>query len=105
MAEPIEMPWKPQKTRQVEGRDSEKHQAKKHGARLHPNSGAGHIKDDASNEDTIFEFKDANKSHTLKATDLEGLFVRAVRQGKQAKYVILFGHVGLEAEITLRRAT
>lgn len=104
MAEPIDLPWKPQKTRQVEGRDSEKRQAKKHGVRLHPNSGAGHIKDDGSNDECIYEFKDANKTHTLKGEDLDGLFRRAVRQGKEAKYVILFGHVGLEAEITLRRA-
>lgn len=103
MVEPIKTSWKPKKTRQVEGRDSEKRQAKRHGARLHPNSGAGHIKDDASNDDTVYEFKDAKKQHTLKASDLEALFRRSVRQGKDAAYVILFSDNNLEATITLRR--
>jgi hypothetical protein len=98
----IPTPWNPRKTRQVEGRDSEKKQARRHGVRLHPNSGAGKIKDDASDEDRLVEFKDANISHTLNANDLDVLFRRAVAQGKEAQYIILFAN-DLEATITLRR--
>lgn len=87
-------------TRQVEGRISEKKQARKYGARLHPMSGAGSIKDDASNDETIFEFKDANRTHTLASRDLRALVVRAVRQGKDARYVVTFAD-GTVADIHL----
>lgn len=105
MAKEIITPWDNSKnTRQVEGRKSEVRQAKKYGARLHPNSGAGNIKDDASNSDTIFEFKDVAKTHQLTGASLDGLFRRAVRQGKEAQYIVLFQDVGLEAVISLRRS-
>lgn len=103
VAKAIDMPWAPQKTRQVEGRASEVKQAKKYGARVHPNSGAGHIKDDASTEEIIYEFKDSMKTHTLKGEELEALFKRAAQQGKEARYVILFNSSNLEATITLGR--
>lgn len=104
MSKEILTPWDNSKnTRQVEGRKSEVRQAKKHGARLHPNSGAGHIKDDASNAETIFEFKDVAKTHQLSGSALDGLFRRAVRQGKNAKYVVIFKEAGIEAIIDLRR--
>lgn len=95
------MPYKV-RTRQEEGRFSEKAQAKKHGVRLHPNSGAGSIKEDASDEDRVIEFKDAAKSFTLNGKDLLGTFQRAVRQGKDSVWIIKFGN-GIEAEINLTR--
>lgn len=103
MAGPIELPWQPKKSRQQEGMASEKRAAKRHGARLHPRSGAGKIKDDASNEETIFEFKDVMKSHSLSGAALDALFTRATQQGKEARYVVHFVEAGLEATITLRR--
>ena len=85
----IEMPWKAN-TRQVEGRVSEKKTAKELGARLHPNSGAGRIKFDFSNAETIFEHKDAGKTHSLNAAFLMDLFRKATRQSKDAVYIVQF---------------
>lgn len=86
----IDLPWQANPSRQVEGRISEKKTAKEFGARLHPNSGAGKIKFDFSNEDTIFEHKDAAKSHSLNAAVLLDLFRHSARQGKSACYVVQF---------------
>jgi hypothetical protein len=63
---------------------------KQRGARIHPNSGAGHIKDDGSDDHRLYEIKDARRTHTLNADELRALYVRAVRQGKQAVYLIYF---------------
>lgn len=99
--EEIEMPWQP-RTRQVEGRLSEARLAKKLGARLHPMSGAGRIKDDMSTDDHIIEAKDANLSYTLKSSDLDGLFRRAVQQGKEPLFIVTFKN-NIIAEIHLRK--
>lgn len=98
---PLGLPYSP-RTRQEEGRFSEKAQAKRHGVRLHPNSGAGRIKQDASDETRIVEFKDANKSFTLSAVDLLDTFRRAMKQGKDSVWIIKFAN-GIEATITLTR--
>ena len=95
------LPYKP-RTPQQQGRYREREQARKHGVRLHPNSGAGRIKEDASNDEKVVEFKEANKSFTLNAADLLGTFQRAVRQGKDSVWVIAFAN-GIEAEINLTR--
>ena len=87
-------------TPQVMGRKVEPGMARKLGARLHPNSGAGKIKDDASNEDTVYEFKNANRSFTLNGSDLSATHARAVRQGKEGVWVITFAN-GITAEIHL----
>lgn len=101
--DPIDLPWKPTRSRQMDGMATEKKIAKKKGARVHPRSGAGHIKDDASNESTVIEIKDAGKTHTLNAADLDGLFKRANAQGKDAEYVVYFGSKDLTATIHLQR--
>lgn len=103
MIEPIPVPWKVGRSRQEEGLVTEAKIAKKRGARVHPRSGAGRIKDDASSEDFILEIKDANKTHTLKAADLDALFRRAVSQGKTPQYVIYFQSVDLTATIEFKR--
>lgn len=77
--------------------------ARDRGARLHPNSGAGRIKDDASNDDTIFEFKNVSRTHTLKGKDLLGLFWRALRQGKEARYVVYFEDEDITVEATITK--
>lgn len=87
----ISLPWEP-RSRQKEGERTERRIVKKRGGRVHPRSGAGRIKDDGSTDTEVIEVKDANVSHTLKARDLEALFERAVRQGKDAVYVIKFNN-------------
>lgn len=97
------LPYTVRKTPQVMGRVKEKQMAKERGARLHPNSGAGRIKDDASSDTTQYEFKNVSKTHTLKGSDLLALFKRAIRQGKEAEYVIYFENEDLTATVTLQR--
>jgi len=91
------------KTRQHLGRIAEKTMAKERGARLHPGSGAGKIKDDASTEDIVYEFKNAKRSHTLTGAALKALYSRAVRQNKLPVYVIHFEDVGLTATVSLTK--
>lgn len=81
---------------------SEAQIAKKRDARVHPRSGAGNIKWDASDADTLYEMKDANKSHTLQASLLKRLFLSATRQSKEAVYVIYFESEDLTATIHLQ---
>lgn len=98
----IEMPWGI-RSRQQSGMKSEKKLAKEAGARLHPRSGAGKIKDDASNEETIFEFKEVAKSHSLSGQKLEELLVRAIQQNKTAQYDIVFLDNNLTFRGTIQR--
>lgn len=90
MVEPISTPWQPHRSRQMQGMETEKKIAKKKGARLHPRSGAGKIKDDASTDEAVVEIKDANLTHTVKGESLDHLLRRAISQGKDAEYVIYF---------------
>lgn len=73
------------------------------GARLHPNSGALRIKHDASTDDCLIEIKSARKSYTLKSADLDELWVRAARQGKEPLFVVEFEHLGVTASITITK--
>jgi hypothetical protein len=77
--------------------------AKDRGARLHPNSGSGRIKDDASSDATRYEFKSVDRAHTLHGQALLDLFRRAVREGKEAEYVIFFKKANITATITMQR--
>lgn len=61
-------------------------------------SGAGSIKDDGSDDEHVYEIKDARRSHTLIAAALKGLLVRAIRQGKQPVYVVYFSDDDLTIE-------
>jgi protein RecA len=88
-------------SRQQQGRVTEKQLLKKRGARVHPMSGAGRIKDDGSDDAYLFEIKDAVKSHTLNADDLWALFVRAVRQDREALYLVQFKRHDFVAEIRI----
>jgi hypothetical protein len=87
----VKIPWAVP-TRQQQGRIRERKEAKKIGAKLHPNSGAGRIKHDASTAQELIEYKDANLTHQVKGSDLEELWQRAVAQGKDGKYVIYFSN-------------
>lgn len=96
-AEGVALPWKP-RSRQEQGRKTEA-KVVKIGLRAHPNSGAGSIKYDASDDETLVEVKDANKSYTLNAAYLEDLFKTAARQNKTAVMVVKFPNIIIEAII------
>lgn len=98
----MNVPWQP-RSRQSEGRQTEKEVVHRQGGRVHPNSGAGSIKDDGSSEGALFEVKDAQKTHTLHGKTLNSLFRRAVAQDKDAVYIVYFGDYNLTAEVRLRR--
>ena len=102
-ARALGLPYDGKRTPQVEGRRAEKRMAKERGARAHPMSGAGRIKDDASDDDTQYEFKQTGKKHTLDGWALDGLFTRAIRQGKTPVYVVEFTDPQIVATITLER--
>ena len=93
------LPWKP-RSRQEDGRATEKKVLKRHGVRGHPNSGAGKIKYDGSDEDRVVEVKDAAKSFTLNRTYLDALFKNAAKQSKQAVLIVEFPDLTVEAIIT-----
>ena len=99
----LNLPYRVSKTQQEKGRIGERKMARDRGAREHPASGAGRIKDDASTDETQYEFKNVAKTHSLKGKDLLALFRRAVRQGKTAEYVIYFQEDNITATITLTR--
>ena len=102
MSDPIDVPWKVRSPQQ-QGMQTEKTIAKKRGARLHPRSGAGNIKEDMSTDDEVIEVKDANLTYSLKASELETVFKRAARQGKEGQFVVYFRSNGIRADITIRR--
>lgn len=101
MSEDLGLPYKP-KTRQQDGASTEKRLLKERGARQHPRSGAGRIKEDGSDEKYLYEVKDANLTFALKSADLMQSWKRAIVQGKDAVWIIKFGN-GIEAEVHLRR--
>ena len=95
--EGVKLPWAP-RSRQEEGRKTEARVIKM-GLRGHPNSGAGRIKYDASDDETLVEVKDAKKSYTMNAAYLEDLFKTAARQSKTAVLVVKFPNVIIEAVV------
>lgn len=97
-----ELPWAVPSA-SVNGRKSEKEKAKRYGAMLHPNSGSLGIKNDFSTEDTVYEDKNVAKSHTIKGSDLNDLFVNATRQGKEARYIVYFSDADVTIEGVVRR--
>lgn len=85
----------------MQGRDTEKRLLEERGARVHPMSGAGSIKEDGSDEHLLYEVKDARKTFSLKASELKGTFVRAARQGKMGVWLVYFSDCDVTAEIRL----
>lgn len=68
---------------------------------IHPNSGAGSIKEDGHDEAHLYEVKDCRKQFPLKASELRTSFVRAVRQGKTSVWLVYFDGAGFTARIEL----
>lgn len=95
------LPYKP-KTRQEQGGVTEKKVLRERGARQHPRSGAGRIKEDGSDAAHLYEVKDANKTFALTGEALLQSWQRAVQQGRDAVWVVQFAN-GIEAEIHLTR--
>lgn len=83
------MPWSAG-SRQRDGRLTEKRLAKSLGAKAHPASGALRIKNDASDDETLYEIKDANKVHTINAVEVMKLWREAVKADKEPVYLIKF---------------
>lgn len=67
--------------------------------KAHPASGAGPIKYDGSNDECVMEVKEARQSYSLNRTYLDSLFKNAARQGKQARLVVEFPDLTVEAVI------
>jgi hypothetical protein len=99
----IELPWQANRSRQEQGGVTERRMAKARGARVHPRSGAGKIKSDASTDTELLEYKDANKSYSLRGDELLTLLKYAVRQGKEPVFVIYFTDADVTAEIKVMR--
>ena len=96
------------RTRQQEGRITEAKVLKRRGALIHPNSGAGHIKDDGHDDEHVYEIKDARKQYTLKSDELLAVHKRAIRQGRTGVFVVEFtdgSGITAEIHITNRRHT
>lgn len=65
---------------------------------MHPNSGAGSIKQDGSTDHILYEIKDARKSFRLNWKDLRELLVRALRQEKVGVMLIYFSDADVTVE-------
>ena len=94
--------WKT-RTRQKEGRETEKTIAKKRGAKLHPASGALRIKHDAPDKETLYEIKDANKTYTMNGKELLTLWKRGALELKEPVFIIYFTDSDITATISIKR--
>lgn len=61
------------------------------------------VKNDFSTEDTVYEDKNTAKTHTIKGSDLEKLFLNAASQGKDAGYIVYFSDSDVTLEGRVRR--
>ena len=61
------------------------------------------IKHDASSAEALYEIKDANKTYTLKADDLNTLWVRAARETKEPVFIVTFVQHGITATIQIKK--
>ena len=98
----VALPWKV-RSRQKQGRVTEKEIAKSRGAAIHPNSGALRIKHDASDDETLYEIKDANKTYTLSGKELLELWKCSVQQLKDPVFIVYFTDSDLTATITITK--
>ena len=51
----------------------------------------------------MYEIKDANKTYTLKAEELNELWTRAARELKAPEFVVVFKHHGITATMTVTK--
>jgi hypothetical protein len=64
-------------------------------------SGAGRIKFDGSDDDWLYEVKDANKSFALSSQLLYDLYMAAIRQRKSPMLLIYFREHNITAQLTV----
>lgn len=91
----------PKISQQEKGRRHEKKQAKRQGLSLHPASGAGSIKHDASDEETLLEYKHAKKSFSMNGKYLRDLMVRGIHEDKEPILEVTFEEAGVTATVLL----
>jgi hypothetical protein len=87
----------------MQGIRSEKKILKILGARRHPMSGAGSIKYDGSDEDTVWEIKDAEISYVLRGDFLREGLESSARQSKEFMMVVHFADSEVTAYIRVRK--
>lgn len=90
------------------GRKSERQFAIRRGMRAHPASGAGPIKGDASDDDSVVEFKLVNpgtKSHQVSVSQVLDTIRAAELTGREAFYVIHIPEHNITIEGRIRRGT
>ena len=95
------VPWKP-RTRQQQGRKTEKDVLTARGAMVHPMSGAGRIKQDGHDDTSLFEVKDARNIFSIHLNDITELWVRAVRQGLEPVLLVEFEDYEMECHVRRR---
>lgn len=91
------MPWRTP-TRQEVGLQEEAIILKLHGARQHPGSGSGQIKEDGSTDEEIIQIKTVNSTVVLKGIDIQQLWLAASRTNKRARLIVFFDSLGLRLE-------
>lgn len=96
------LPWKPP-SRQMQGIRSERKILKLLAARRHPMSGAGSIKYDGSDADTVYEIKDAKIGYVLRGDYIREAFERCARQSKDFVLVVYFADSEVTAYIKVRK--
>jgi hypothetical protein len=69
----------------------------------HPNSGAGSIAFDGSNDKDLVEVKDARKSFSLQSHYIARLWQTAVRRRLRPVMVVYFSDIDITAEITFKK--
>lgn len=97
---PISLPWSAKETRQVQGIRTEKDWLRNRGARRHPNSGAGKIKWDGSDQDCLYEIKDSSKTFSLTRALVVKLHRDAISQSKAPVLIVRFGDYEVRCLIT-----
>lgn len=93
----------PKDTPQERGRKYERERAKEDGLRLHPASGAAGIKHDASDDNTLVEYKTADKQFVLNGRYALDFHNIALRQDKEAILECNFQKYDLTVTMTFRR--
>lgn len=92
----VKLPF-PTLTAQETGRRMEAKLLKERGAMAHPMSGAGSVKHDGSDAETLYEVKHAKRSHKLSGEYLRSFWKAAVGQGKDPVLLVHFA----DADVTL----
>jgi hypothetical protein len=70
---------------------------------LHPASGALRVKNDASDKEKVYEIKDANKTYTMKGSELRDLWRNAVKQLKDPVFVVYFKEYDITVTMTIAK--